>query len=261
MAGIVGALALALVGYVAGRADAAGGAAHVPGAVAAHAAVDAVDDGPAAALAHAFQAALAAHDSSGLLALFAVDGSIKERYAFLAAGRSRLAAWIADCLTPRLVLVPGSLQVSGDTATWAFEDFGDCYWRSRPDTLRPSWSVLPAEGTASIIVRDDAIASFTYTYSQDWEARLLAAQAAPILTAQAQATQRVGPPGGVSTPTPAPPPAADAAMAKAYPAAPDTQARTMPSPAWWVVAILLSLLGVGAIGGATARSGELTRRQ
>jgi hypothetical protein len=195
----------------------------------------------ATSLAAAFATALAARDANTALALVADDGVIKERDAVLAAGHTRLRTWIADCLLHDFRLVPGSFLAMGDTASWRFEDSTDCYWRTRPNALRPAWNVFPADGIATILVRESMIVALTYTYSPDWEARMLAAVAAPIRTAQAQATQR----SALAAPLPTPTPEAPRVVG---PAAPNTQARTTRSRAAWALAALCSLLSIGLAG-------------
>ena len=104
-------------------------------------------------------------------------------------------------------------------ATWEVRDALGCYWRARPDGFRPAWDVAPGEGTLTVAVAGDRIATLTVVYRPAWEARLLTAQAAPFRTAQARAT--AAPPATArATPTPA---------ARQVPAAPSTQDRRTPS--------------------------------
>jgi hypothetical protein len=204
----------------------------------------------AAPVARAFQLGLASQDVAGMLDLFADDGTIKERVAVLAAGRERLQAWIERCLTRDFSLVVGSAQIAGNRATWQFEDWTRCYWLSRPDALMPGWNVNPADGTVELVVREGRIASVTLAYSAQWEARRLEAQAAPIRAAQAQATQRAHTEAVASATRAA---EATKVAAQIAPHAPDTQARTTPSPALWLAGTGLMLATVALAAAARPR--------
>jgi hypothetical protein len=192
-------------------------------------------------VAAALEAALAARDVATAVALFAPDAQIKEHVAVLAAGPERVAAWVRGCLLPDVRLVPGTRRVGAGGATWAVGDALGCYWRARPDTFPPAWDVAPAEGTLTIAVAGDAIATLTIVYDPAWERRKLAAQAAPVRTAQAQATARAAQPAAAR--------AADAAHATAtpVPAAQSTQDRRTPSVAPWLAALGAALGGVALL--------------
>ena len=112
-----------------------------------------------------------------------------------------------------------------------------CYWRARPAGFRPAWDVAPGEGTLTVAVAGDRIATATVAYRPAWEARLLAAQAAPFRTAQARAT--AAPPATArAAPTP---------VAHRVPAAPGTQDRRTPSVAPWLAALGAALGGAGLL--------------
>jgi hypothetical protein len=184
------------------------------------------DAGPPAV---ALEAALASGDASAALALFAPDAQIKEGVAVLAAGPERVAAWVRGCLLPDVRLVPGTRRLGGATATWAMRDALGCYWRARPDGLRPAQDMAPGEGTLTVAVAQGAIATLTVAYDPAWTRRLLAAEAAPVRTAQARASQT-----------------ADTAAEATRVAAPATQERqTAPAGPW--VATALALLAVIAL--------------
>jgi hypothetical protein len=220
------------------------------------------DAGPVAA---ALEAALEARDAAAALALFAPDAQVKEHVAVLAAGPERVAAWVEGCLLTDVRLVPGTRRFGpGAAATWEVRDALGCYWRARPDALRPAWDVAPAEGTLTVAVAGGAIATLTLDYDPAWQRRLLAAQAAPIRTAQAQATARAAqaaaaaPAGGEAwweRPRDrwyAEPPAQGARPSAAAPptpapAAPDTQDRRTPSLGPWLAALGAVLGGVGLL--------------
>jgi hypothetical protein len=213
------------------------------------------DAGPVAA---AFEAALDAGDAAAAAALFAPDAQVKEHVAVLAAGEARVAAWVRDCLLPDLRLVPGSRRLGAGVATWDLRDALGCYWRARPAGFRPAWDVAPAAGTLTVAVAGGRIATLTVVYDPAWEARLLAAQAAPFRTAQAQATAR-------STPAAPAAGAGGAAWwaqprdrwyresrgtrpaATPVPAAPGAQDRRTPSVAPWLAALGVALAGVGVL--------------
>ena len=134
-------------------------------------------------------------------------------------------------------LVPGTRRLGAAAATWEVRDALGCYWRARPDGFRPAWDVAPGEGTLTVAVAGDRIATLTVVYRPAWEARRLTAQAAPFRTAQARATAAAPAPAG-ATPTPA---------ARHVPAAPGTQDRRTPSVAPWLAALGAALGGAGLL--------------
>jgi hypothetical protein len=188
----------------------------------------------AAPVAAALDATLRAGDEVAVLALFAPDAQIKEGNAVLAAGAAGLRPWIEACLLHTFWLDPATLQVTDATASWSFVDTTDCYWRTRQGPLPPALDADPAEGTATITVRAGSIVSLTLDYSPAWRQRALAAQAAPIVTAQAQATPRAAAGDAAATASPGP-------------VAPDTQGRASASPAAWAAAVALAV-GVAGLG-------------
>jgi hypothetical protein len=215
-----------------------------PGAAATAAGSD--DAGPLAA---ALEAALEAGDAEAALTLFAPDAQIKEGVAVLAAGPERVAAWVRGCLLPDVRLVPGSRRLGPAGATWALRDALGCYWRARPDGLRPAWDVAPGEGTLTVAVAGGAIATLTIVYDPAWEQRTLAAQAAPVRTAQALATARAAQPAATPpAPAGAPRGAQDTrGAATRGPAAPSPQDRRTPSVGPWLAALGAVLVGVGVL--------------
>jgi hypothetical protein len=197
----------------------------------------------------AFEAALEAGDAAAVLALFAPDAQVKEGVAVLAAGPARVAAWVRGCLLPDVRLVPGSRRLAAAGATWALRDALGCYWRARPDAPAPAWDVAPADGTLSVAVAGGAIAALTIVYDPAWEQRKLAAQAAPIRTAQALATARATPPTATPpTPVGAPRGTQDTrGAATPGPPAPSTQDRRTPSIGPWLAALGVALIGVAVL--------------
>jgi hypothetical protein len=229
-------------------------------------AAQAVTERGAAPIAEAFAAALATGDARTVRRLFAAQAVIQERYAVLAAGEPRLTDWIAACLLQDIWLLPSSRQVVGETVTWEFLDATGCYWRSRPEPnlLRLGGEPGPAQGTLALTVQAGAITALVYTYSPDWEARLLAATAARIRVAQVQATQTAlmarmatGEPAVPDLTTGVPASFGGAGAPHAHgvspppPDAPDTQGRITPSRAPWLVALTLC----GAIAGLVLLQG------
>jgi hypothetical protein len=203
-------------------------------------------------LAAALEAALEAGDAAAALALFAPDAQIKERGAVLAAGPERVAAWVRACLLPDVRLVPGSRRLGGAGASWAVRDALGCYWRARPDASPPAWDVAPADGTLAIAVAGGAIASLTIVYDPAWEQRKLAAQAAPVRTAQALATARATQTGQTAAGAPANAAATRSAEATRVaagqvPTAPNTQDRRTPSVGPWLAALGAVLVGVAVL--------------
>jgi hypothetical protein len=210
-----------------------------PAAVAAAATVAAARPAPddAGAVAVALEAGLEAGDAAAVLALFAPDAQVKEHVAVLAAGPARVAAWVEGCLLPDVRLVPGTRRLGAATAAWAVRDALGCYWRARPDGFRPAWDVAPGEGTLTVAVAGERIATLTIVYDPAWERRTLQAQAAPIRTAQALATARAAQTAA----------AAPATRAAERAAAPSTQDRRTPSVGPWLAALGAALGGAGLL--------------
>src|SRR3954454_9038149 len=134
-----------------------------------------------AAFARAFQAAVRAHDDAGLLDLVRPDALIKERNAIVAAGSDRVAAWVRACVARRFALDPASLTVTATGASWAFSDASGCYERTRPSALSGGRDFGPAGGVVELTLRDGKVATPTFTYSAEWEARRMASIAVPVL--------------------------------------------------------------------------------
>jgi hypothetical protein len=233
------ALAAALLGGVAGAPAGAGPPAGAGAAPAPLGRADGSEAGPAAA---ALDAALRAGDEEATVALFTADAQIKEGTAVLAAGTARVRPWVETCLLHAFWLDPATLYVADATASWSFVDMTDCYWRTRRrGPLPPALDADPAEGTATIAVHEGGITSLTLVYSPAWQQRALAAQAAPILTAQAQATQRAATQVDAE------------ATASPVPVAPDPQGRGTPSRTGWVAAVTLAVTLAIATAGLEAR--------
>jgi hypothetical protein len=220
----------------------------------------------------AFQTAVSTHDAGALLKLLHAGAVVKERNAVLAAGSTRLAAWIGECLATDFVLKPGTLAIKADpgavvlttdprtliptddsitSAAWEFADSTGCYWRMRPGADTAPWpgpEVNPAEGRVTITVGQGRITSLTLVYSDAWQARYLRSVAAPIVAAQARATATAAAAQQIAA-------AATAEVARtaarSAPPAPDTQGRTVPSVWPWLGALgLLGLVGIMAAAGS-----------
>jgi len=201
------------------------------------------DDVERAAFARAFQAAVRAHDDAGLLDLVRPDAQIKERNAIVAAGPDRVAEWVRACVARRFALDSSSLNVTANGASWAFSDASGCYERTRPSALSGGRDFGPAGGVVELTMRDGKVATLTFTYSAEWEARRMASIAAPVLAAQA-AVAHAAPTATAAAPLPTED--APAALVS-IPPAPDTQRRTTPSAAPWLgAAIMTTVVGVFA---------------
>lgn len=203
------------------------------------------------AVARAFEAAVRTHDAAGMLVLFAPDGQIKEKHAVLAAGPERLLEWLQHCVATELALEPDSMSLTGNGVRWHFQDWTDCYERTRPNALATAWDVSPAVGTLELTVQAEKIAILTFTYSPEWERTRLMAQAAPIRTAQVQATARAQQDQAAAIATAAYWAEATRVAEALLPDSPETQERATPSVAPWAGALLLI---VGITGFAAAQS-------
>ncbi len=201
------------------------------------------------AVAAAFEEAIRARDEAGLIGLLAPEAQIKEKHAVLAAGAEQVQAWVQDCVTTGVTLETGSLSVIGNTVRWQFQDRSGCYERSRPNALPPGWDVMLADGTLDVAVQDGKIAAMTFTYSPEWERKRLMAQAAPIRTAQAQATARAPQDQAAAIATAVYWAEATRVAASLQPDPPETQERATPSIAPWGAALglILTVSGLAAL--------------
>ncbi|HEV2124455.1 MAG TPA: hypothetical protein VGW38_17010 [Chloroflexota bacterium] len=201
-------------------------------------------------VAHAFEEAVRVHDATSLMGPLAPEAQIKEKHAVLAAGAERVQAWVQDCVTTGVTLETGSLSVIGNTVRWQFQDRSGCYERTRPNAVAPGWNVMPADGTLELHVQDQQVVALTFTYSPDWERKRLTAQAAPIRTAQAQATVHAHQGQVAATATAAQWAEATRVAEASRPHPPDPQERATPSLVPWIAALLVTIgmTGIASFG-------------
>ena len=218
---------------------------------------------PAPALipvAQAYTAAWNAHDLAAVLACFAPDAIVRERWgavppdvwdtrdprvarAYLdnafageayathgfawATGRPEIAAWAAARFAQRHRFATDQHHATGDTVAWRYQEFVDPFQRT------PGFS--PTEGSAEAVVRAGRITVLTLVRSPASAERQRAeadAALAALRTATHRASQRAAGPG-------APPQLPEAARGDPSDA---------PSAAAWP----LALGGLAALGGVTA---------
>jgi hypothetical protein len=187
---------------------------------------------PAPALipvAQAYTAAWNAHDLAAVLACFAPDAIVRERWgavppdvwdtrdprvarAYLdnafageayathgfawATGRPEIAAWAAARFAQRHRFATDQHHATGDTVAWRYQEFVDPFQRT------PGFS--PTEGSAEAVVRDGRITVLTLVQSPASVQRRRGQEAAALAAfATAAATGRAAPRGaGPSAPPP-----------------------------------------------------------
>jgi MYXO-CTERM domain-containing protein len=179
-------------------------------------------------LAEAFTAGWNAHDPDGVLACFAPDAIVRERWGTVppevwdshdaqvvrkyledshggdtydtggltwASGQEEIAAWAAARLAQLDRFVVVGYRATGDTVTWQYQEFVDPFQRMP--------GIGPTEGTAEAVVHDGAIAVLTLVRSSASVRRQRAEAAASFDRAMATRgadTVRDGPGGRLRSP-------------------------------------------------------------
>ncbi|HVG97312.1 MAG TPA: nuclear transport factor 2 family protein, partial [Chloroflexota bacterium] len=179
-------------------------------------------------VAEAFTAAWNAHDLPAVLALFAPDAVVRERWgavppyvwdtrdpqvvhAYLrddapglvwVTGRAEIAAWAAARFAAHSRLVADAYRAAGDTVGWSYRAFADAYQLV---------GVGPAEGEAEAVVRGGRIAVLSLVQTpasvlrRENEGRVAAARAAATRRAapagDGPSVRLSGPPRGDAEPT------------------------------------------------------------
>lgn len=171
----------------------------------------------------AYDLALEAKDVEGALALFADDAVLTTRQGQFA-GKDEIRAWLERLVTQNERIEVFGRQAAGDKVTWQNKFF-------RADL--PALSDAPLEANAEATFEAGKIKTFSSVLTDDSQARLDAASAAPADSAPAAAETTAAP-------------AQESAPAAQLPATGGTGADDLSR------AYILVLLGIGLVGAGAA---------